>query len=428
MNIQKIGRYEVEQKLGQGGMAVVYLARDPYINRKVAIKVLHKQNTSNLDVRTGFLREAESVASLEHPFIVPIYDFGEENEANYIVMRLMLGGTLTDKIKKRGSHLFSEVEIINILQRIGSALDSAHLQGIVHRDLKPDNILYDRYKGAFLADFGIAHHTSDDNSANSGAILGTPAYMSPEQFEGSTNLDGRSDLYALGVIVFELLTGRQPYIGKTLMELMTKHITEPVPRVLDFNANLSSACQQVIQKAMAKEPNERYNTAGEMVTALAAAMVETESATTMVTIDVPIPSIQDDLFTKATAFITTLNSVVKEKTLEGQGQIESGLTIDEGKQRASDKLFNKASKFIAVLDEISRMELALKEANNKRLPQPDLNSVDSSESSAGQNGQKNLQKINSLNVSCPNCKKKTSADESHCPWCGTSLIGSLSFH
>ena len=413
MDIQNIGRYEIERELGQGGMAMVYLARDPYIKRKVAIKVLHKQNTPSQMVKAGFLREAESVASLEHPFIVPIYDFGEENDANFIVMRLMLGGTLTNKIKRQQIQEFSPVEIINILQRVGSALDSAHIQGIVHRDLKPDNILYDRYKGAFLGDFGIAHLTTDDESNNTGTVLGTPAYMSPEQFDGEA-VDGRSDLYALGVIAFELLTGRQPYQGSTLMELMTQHITEPIPRILDFNSHLSPACQQVIQKAMAKDPNDRYDTAGEMVAALASALMDTYSSSSA-TLDIPLASLQSDLFTKATAFITTLHDVVKEE------EKNQDVTIDDSQDDSNFMSFTKASHFIATLDEVNRMNIALGEANKKE--------TSDTASRIKASAQKKLFKqMHKLSIRCPNCGAKIRPEQSDCPQCDTSLVGSLSFH
>lgn len=422
MHPQKIGRYEIERELGRGGMAMVYLAKDPYIKRKVAIKVLHQQGAANPEAQASFLREAESVASLEHPFIVPIYDFGEDNRANYIVMRLMLGGPLTNKLKKQQT--LPPDQIINILHRVGSALDAAHLQGIIHRDLKPDNILYDRYKGAFLGDFGIAQFTAGaDDSEKSGAILGTPAYMSPEQFENPKGLDGRSDLYALGVIVFEMLTGRQPYTGRTLMELMTKHITEPIPRVMDFNADLSPACQQVIQKAMAKEPIDRYDTASEMVHALATSMAEC-MPTQFATIEISIPEIQDDLFTKATAFMTTLKSVVKEKTGQAVSEQNDDLTLGN---KTNGQLFARASKFMAVLDEMSRMELALKEAHRKKPPLL-TEAAASTLKESGAKPRTRSKPMNSLNVSCPNCKAKISAQESHCPHCGQLLIGSLSFH
>ncbi len=418
MDMQNIGRYEIERELGQGGMAMVYLARDPYIKRKVAIKVLHRQDMSSQTIKAGFLREAESVATLEHPFIVPIYDFGEEDGANFIVMRLMLGGTLTNKITKRQAQTFLPVEIINILQRVGSALDSAHLQGIVHRDLKPDNILYDRYKGAFLGDFGIAHLMTDDESDSGvGMVLGTPAYMSPEQFDGEA-VDGRSDLYALGVIAFELLTGRQPYEGSTLMELMTKHITEPIPRILDFNSHLSPACQQVIQKAMAKNPNDRYDTAGEMVAALASALMDTYSSSSA-TLDIPLASLQSDLFTKATSFITTLNDVVKEQAKNNRSTQE--IIIDNNQDDRNFISFTKASHFIAALDEVNRMNIALGEASKK--DSDDITSPTNTDLH-----KKLFKQIHSLSVRCPNCAAKIKPEQSDCPQCGTSLVGSLSFH
>jgi serine/threonine protein kinase len=265
MNPEKIGRYEIKSELGRGGMATVYRAYDPRFEREVALKVLPREFMHDGSFRVRFEREAKTIASLEHPAIVPVYDVGEDDGQPYFVMRLMPGGSLSDSISKGPMPLKEAARIMN---RLGPALDEAHAKGIIHRDLKPGNILFDRTNEPYVSDFGIAKIAqSQSSTVTGGAIIGTPAYMSPEQAQGDT-LDGRSDIYALGVILYEMLAGAQPYQATTPMAVVVKHITDPIPHILDWNPNLPAGIEAIIEKAMAKNPDQRFSTAGEMAIAL----------------------------------------------------------------------------------------------------------------------------------------------------------------
>jgi hypothetical protein len=266
MSTEKFGRYEIKGELGRGGMASVYHAYDPRFERDVAIKVLPREFLHDPQFRARFEREAKTVAMLEHPAIVPVYDFGEEEGQPYIVMRYMSGGSMTERINKGPMPLD---EIVKTISRLAPALDAAHAKGIIHRDLKPGNVLYDQYENAFLSDFGIARLTQASTvTLTGGAILGTPAYMSPEQVAGGGTIDGRSDIYAMGVILYQMLTGKTPYQADTAAKLMMMHILEPVPRVLDEKEDLPPDFDAVIEKAMAKSPDERFQTTEEMATAI----------------------------------------------------------------------------------------------------------------------------------------------------------------
>ncbi len=266
MNPEKIGRYEIKSELGRGGMATVYRAYDPRFEREVALKVLPREFMHDGSFRIRFEREAKTIASLEHPAIVPVYDVGEDDGQPYFVMRLMPGGSLSDVISKGPIALKEAARIMN---RLGPALDEAHAKGIIHRDLKPGNILFDRSNEPYISDFGIAKIAQSQGSSTvtGGAIIGTPAYMSPEQAQGDP-LDGRSDIYAMGVILYEMLAGAQPYQATTPMAVVVKHITDPIPHILDWNPSLPAGIEAIIEKAMAKNPDQRFSTAGEMAIAL----------------------------------------------------------------------------------------------------------------------------------------------------------------
>ncbi len=262
MSVEQFGRYVIKGELGRGGMATVFHAYDPRFERNVAIKVLPREFLHDPQFRVRFEREAKTIALIEHPAIVPVYDFGEEEGQPYIVMRYMSGGSLADRLA-RGSLPVNEV--INMINRLAPALDAAHSKGVVHRDLKPGNILYDQYGNSFLSDFGIARlHQSSNPTLTGDAILGTPAYMSPEQVQGQNDIDGRSDIYSLGVILYQVLTGNVPYQGDTAARVMMMHILEPVPHITSANNSLPTAFDAVIEKAMAKDPNDRYTNTIEM--------------------------------------------------------------------------------------------------------------------------------------------------------------------
>ena len=256
---QKIGRYEVKSEIGRGGMATIYLANDPRFKRDVAVKVLASQYGDDPTFRARFEREAQAIAAIEHPAIVPVYDFGEEDDLLYLVMRFMPGGSLSDRLD-HGPLNFTETA--QIISRLAPALDAVHGRGIIHRDLKPGNILFDQYGNAFLSDFGIARLTHATTTLTGEAVVGTPAYMSPEQVRGE-DIDGRSDIYALGAILFEMLTGKQPYEATTPIAVALKQITEPVPRILDVKSDLPPECETLIRKAMAKDRERRFATAAD---------------------------------------------------------------------------------------------------------------------------------------------------------------------
>lgn len=260
MSVSKIGRYEVEDELGHGGMATVYLARDPYMKRQVAIKVLSYKLTSDALFQEHFQREAEMIAALEHPCIVPIFDFGRHRDQPYIVMRYMAGGSLQDRLARErlGLHQLSR-----IFGRVAEGLDAAHTQGIIHRDVKPHNILFDASDEAFLSDFGIAKSLHRSTGMTGTLFIGTPAYMSPEQVRND-KLDGRSDVYALGVVLYRALAGQLPYEKGTAMATAVAHITDPVPNILDIRPDLPSTWEEIISKALAKAPADRYATAGDL--------------------------------------------------------------------------------------------------------------------------------------------------------------------
>jgi serine/threonine protein kinase len=266
MASDKFGRYEVKSEIGQGGMASVYHAYDPVFERDVAIKVLPSAFLHDPQFRARFEREAKTIASLEHPAIVPVYDFGEESEMPYIVMRYMAGGSLADRIKQG---MISLEETVKIIGRLAPALDAAHARGIIHRDIKPGNILFDQYGNAFLSDFGIARLSQQSSATLTGdTIIGTPTYMSPEQIHGDKTIDGRSDLYSLGVLSFQMLTGQAPYSADTSAKIMMMHVLENIPSAHQIRDDLPSGCDQVIAKAMAKDPNDRYSTADEFAASL----------------------------------------------------------------------------------------------------------------------------------------------------------------
>lgn len=247
-------------------MATVYRAFDPRFKREVAIKVLPAQFLHDLQFKARFEREAETLASLEITGVIPVYDFGEENGQPFLVMRYLFGGSLADRLKRGPLTL---PESVKIMQQVGAALDKAHAQGIVHRDIKPGNILFDNDGDAFIADFGIVKLTQDSAQLTGSVLIGTPAYMSPEQARGERDVDGRTDIYALGVVLFEMLSGALPYAADTPMGMAMRHIIDPIPDIRIHNPDLPYALEAIISRALAKAPAERFQTATEMARALA---------------------------------------------------------------------------------------------------------------------------------------------------------------
>jgi len=262
MAARTIGRYVVREEIGQGGMATVYRAFDPHFQRDVAIKVLPLHFLHDPRFRARFEREARIVAGLQHPAIVSVYDFGEDNGQPYLVMSLMSGGSLEDKLRQGPMPL---VETERIIGRLAPALDAAHQRGVIHRDLKPANILFDQWNEPYLTDFGIVKLTGGSGDLATlttiGGIIGTPAYMSPEQVQGG-QIDGRSDVYSLGIILFQMLSGRLPFDATTPIGLAFKHVSEPIPSIQSLGSvRLPAEFQVIVNHAMAKQPDDRYPTA-----------------------------------------------------------------------------------------------------------------------------------------------------------------------
>ncbi len=269
MEIHTIGRYDIKSVIGQGGMATVYLGYDPRSQREVAIKILPPYYLHAPKFRERFEREALMITLLEHPAIVPVYDMGDEDGQPYIVMRYMSGGSLSDKLRKGPIPLNDCMEMY---LRLAPALDTAHARGVIHRDVKPDNLLFDKYDNVFLSDFGLARLRETIGFANisDGSIMGTPAYMSPEQIQGDRELDGRSDIYSMGIVLYQMLCGSVPFSGTTAASVMMMHLVNPVPQIYDQNTTLPTAIQAVLETALAKNPKDRYQTAGEFARAIQA--------------------------------------------------------------------------------------------------------------------------------------------------------------
>ena len=261
---EQIGRYEIKSELGRGGMATVYRAFDPSFQREVAIKVLPREMLHDPQFRSRFEREIKMIASLEHPSIVPVYDVGDDKGQPYFVMRFMNGGSLSDLIEK-GS--ISIQDTAHIIEKIAQGLAYAHRKGIIHRDLKPDNILFDEMGEPFISDFGVAKFSESNSNLTGSGVIGTPAYMSPEQAQG-LEIDNRSDVYGLGVILYQMLSGHQPYSADTPMGVVVKHITEPVPEILKIMPDIQPDIDNIIKTAMAKDREQRYENTIELAKAL----------------------------------------------------------------------------------------------------------------------------------------------------------------
>lgn len=264
-----VSGYRILEEVGQGGMATVYRAHQISMNRDVAIKVLPSRLLNEPVSLERFKQEASIVARLEHRAIVPVHDYGEYEGIPYLVMRYMDGGSVDDLLSNGP---VSPEKTLRIVQQIAPALDYAHREGVLHRDLKPSNILLDSNEDAYLTDFGIARILgSNPKPITTTGVVGTPSYMSPEQAQGHA-LDGRSDVYALGVVVFEMLAGVRPFEGETPYTVAVKHVTEAPPSACKINPKLPGAIEPVLFKALAKDRKARYQTAMELATALETAI------------------------------------------------------------------------------------------------------------------------------------------------------------
>jgi serine/threonine-protein kinase len=263
------GRYQIEELMGQGGMSAVYKANDPNLKRVVAVKLIHEHLSSDPGFVGRFEEEAAAIAQLRHPNIVQVFDFDVEEGTYYMVMEFIPGETLQEQLKRLNEVERSmEIEdVVEYLIDICEASDYAHDRGLIHRDIKPANIMLSVQKQAILMDFGIAKILGGQQHTATGAVVGTAQYMSPEQIKGE-QLDRRSDIYSLGVTLFEMVSGRPPYEADSAMTLMMMHINDPVPEVKLLNPDVPPSLIAVINKALAKSRDDRYQTAGEMAAAL----------------------------------------------------------------------------------------------------------------------------------------------------------------
>jgi serine/threonine protein kinase len=267
---QNLGAYRVLAQLGQGGMATVYKAYHPKLDRYVAIKMVHQAFLEDPAFVTRFEREAQIVASLDHPHIVPVFDFAEHNGQPYLVMKYIEGSTLKAQLSKGALPL---ERIIPLMTDIADALDYAHKRGVLHRDIKPSNIVIDTNNVAYITDFGLARIAeTGESTLSQDVLLGTPHYISPEQAMGRRDLDARTDLYSLGVVLYELVVGRVPFSADTPYAIIHDHIYRALPLPSKVNPDIPAQVETVLLKALAKDPADRYQSAAEMVQAFTSAV------------------------------------------------------------------------------------------------------------------------------------------------------------
>ncbi len=267
---ENIGPYRIIEQLGSGGMATVYKAYHPALDRYVAIKIMHPAFKADPQFFERFQREARVVARLEHSNIIPIYDFNEHQGEPYLVMRFVEGDTL--KPRMEGGPL-SPAEILHLTRPVCQALAYAHQQGVLHRDIKPSNIMLSNNGDIFLTDFGLARMVqAGESTLSQDMMIGTPQYISPEQAQGLGQLDGRTDVYSLGVVLFEMLTGQVPFTADTPFATIHDHIYTPLPLPTVINPDLDPAVERMLLKALAKDPADRYSTVDELMEGLEASL------------------------------------------------------------------------------------------------------------------------------------------------------------
>lgn len=269
-----LGKYEIVEPIAKGGMAEVYRAFQAGIEREVVVKVLHCHLTGRADVVARFQREARAIGSLHHPHILHIIDVDTQDDVHYMVVNYIKGGTLADYIRER--EVLPVKEALHIGVQLANALGYAHDQGVIHRDVKPANIMFadGTRSHALLADFGLAHlcEESGDGLTMPGTLIGTPAYMSPEALRGES-CDGRADIYGLGVVLYELLTGTTPYVANTPYSMMAQQERDRLPSPRALNPALPQIVEDLLLQALAKDPNNRFRTAQEFGEAMQNALV-----------------------------------------------------------------------------------------------------------------------------------------------------------
>ncbi|MBI5960174.1 MAG: serine/threonine protein kinase, partial [Chloroflexi bacterium] len=260
---QSLGQYQLKELLGIGGMGAVYRAYQSSLQREVAVKVMSPELVSQTDYIDRFYREARTAAALGHAHIVPVHDYGVQGEISYVVMHLLTGGTLMDRLTQQaelGLPMPSLAETADLLKQLASALDYAHSQGVIHRDIKPNNIMFDNQGNAYLVDFGIAKlMTASRVLTSSGVLIGTPPFMSPEQWRAE-EITPATDQYSMGVMIYALVTGHVPFEADTPHGLMYKHLNEVPTPPQTYRPDIPEPVSDVLNRAMAKVPSDRFPT------------------------------------------------------------------------------------------------------------------------------------------------------------------------
>jgi serine/threonine protein kinase len=263
MEPRRIAGYTLLEQIGYGGMAVVYRARQETLDRTVAIKILSENMAASPEFMERFRREARTAANLRHPNVITVHDFGEDDRGvPYLVMEYIEGPTLADLMDAG----LDDDRIPNLLDQIAAGLDYAHVRGVIHRDIKPGNVLMTEEGRAVLADFGLAWLLEGAQLTLTGGVIGTPEYMSPEQAAGHP-FDHRADVYALGIVLYEMLVGERPFVSETPIGMLLQHLQDTAPSVLLARPDLPAAVGDVLARALVKDPNDRYSSAGELAKA-----------------------------------------------------------------------------------------------------------------------------------------------------------------
>ena len=315
---EQVGKYILERKLGEGGMAMVWMARHTDLGKAVAIKCLSTRLTTNPEYEQRFLSEGRRQAGLRHPNIVEVVDFLVKGDDRFLVMDFVEGLSVSAYQKQAGGGPLPLELVDSVGWEIGQALEYAHKKGLVHRDVKPSNILLDAENKAYLTDFGIALAVGEDRLTRTGMAVGTVHYMSPEQIARPREIDHRSDIYSFGCVLYDMLTGRPPFVpaeGDTDFTVMNGHLTQQPPPVHTLNPQVPPAVEHVVNKCLAKDPNDRYETAGEMARALRRAfhpdmttgqLRMPETMQTPVPVPAAQPVAQNKMLLAAAAFLVVL--------------------------------------------------------------------------------------------------------------------------
>lgn len=289
------GRYRIESLLGQGGMSAVYRGVDPNLRRTIAIKLIHPHLASDPEFVRRFEEEAAAVAALRHPNIIQVYDFNHDDDTYYMVLEFVEGETLAARLQhlRTANRRLPLDEALTLMATVSEAVHNAHERSLIHRDLKPANVMLDATGRPVLMDFGLAKIVGGSKQTATGAIMGTPAYISPEQVRGEKP-DRRTDVYALGIMLFEVVSGQVPFDADSALTLMLKHVNEPPPDIRTLNPAVPERVAQLIEKAIAKDPADRFQTAHALAESLRRAATAPEAAreaAVMIAMPVIVPAV-----------------------------------------------------------------------------------------------------------------------------------------